>query len=76
MAQSAVDLMVSAMMIGFLLSSPDLRMELIELGGGGWFNIPLFAAVGAGFSTIVYRLIGRFDKVSSPTLVDPANVRI
>lgn len=55
----------------------ELRGEIVELGAGPWFNIPMFGAVAVGYGTvwiwIVHRLemrrIERRERVTKPETV-------
>jgi hypothetical protein len=49
----------TAVVVAMFVGEPELRAELLELGAGGWFNIPMFAVVAAAYGVAAARLVDR-----------------
>jgi hypothetical protein len=53
-AQALAFIAVAAMLVG----DSEVRSEFVELGAGPWVNVPMFAAVVAGYAIAFHRLSG------------------
>ena len=74
MEWQAAALIPALLAMTLIVTSQSLRTELMELGLGGWFNIPLFGGVALAYGLATTRIIHRlFNKVSEPA-PEPLNV--
>jgi hypothetical protein len=62
---------VAIALLVFILASPDLRHELLNLGLGAWMNIPMFAAIGFlhGWTSL-----SLYDRLSKRSLRDAPTI--
>jgi hypothetical protein len=59
----------------------ELRREIVELGAGAWFNIPMFGVVAVGYGALWTRVVTRLErrrivKTERPTAVEDATMTL
>ena len=59
----------------------ELRSEIVELGAGAWFNIPMFGAIAVGYGALWTRVVTRLErrrnmKTERPTAVEDATMTL
>jgi hypothetical protein len=71
--RAMVAITATVVMVIFI-GEPGLRSELLELGAGGWFNIPLFALVATAYGAAAVRLDDRLGARARRRLATGATV--
>ena len=77
-AAGLVPAVLVMLMIGL---DSELRSEIVELGAGAWFNIPMFGAVAVGYGALWTRVVTRLerrriDKTERRTTVEDATMTL
>lgn len=60
-------LVASVLAIGFILADSETGKELLNLGLGGWFNIPMFGLIAATYGYASCRIFDRAIPHIAPT---------
>ena len=58
----AAGLVPAALVMLMIGLDSELRSEIVELGAGAWFNIPMFGAIAVGYGALWTRVVTRLER--------------